>query len=168
MAFLGWHSESVPVNMKIKQVYGVAFSDDGKILIRAEKLNEKIIYSLAGGKPEPSDKDILMTLRREFVEEVNTILKDEILYVGYQDVDEEDGSEIYAQVRMTAVIDLIGEPLPDPDNGKIYDRYLVSPNDAIRLLDWGEIGEKLILSATEIAKNNFGLKIYNGDKITKV
>ena len=37
-----------------------------------------------GGTPEDFDKDRIATLKREFVEEANTTLKDPIYLVGYQ------------------------------------------------------------------------------------
>ena len=98
------------------------------------------------------------TLRREFAEEANTIVGNPVM-VGYQLVDEEDGSEKYAQIRMTALIESIGEPKPDPDRpGKwFYGRYLTSPSDAARLLNWGEVGVQQVLDAFEMAKKEFGI-----------
>ena len=80
-----WHAAHVPVNLPIRQVYGVLFSPDGRILLRVEKG----IYQLTGGKPEPWEplKD---TLKREALEEVNCLV-DRIHTVGYQLV--EDGEE---------------------------------------------------------------------------
>ena len=46
-----------------------------------------------------------------------------------------------AQVRMTAIIDTIGEVKPDPDNGKTYERLLTTPSRVIELLGWGEVGK---------------------------
>ncbi len=76
-------------------------------------------------------------MKREFLEEVNTTLKDGAYIVGYQQVDEEDGTPPDAQMRMTAVIDTIGQKRPGPDNGKTYGRLLISPQRAIELLNWG-------------------------------
>ncbi|MBQ8425177.1 MAG: NUDIX domain-containing protein [Clostridia bacterium] len=165
MIKLKWVTENVPSEMEIRQVYGVVFNEEGKTLIRCELKKGKKVYSLAGGTPEPFETTMEETLRREFVEEVNTTLKNEIYYIGYQEVDEDNGTPIYAQVRMTALIDEIGKLQPDPDTGDTYERLLVSPKKAIELLSWGEIGEKLIISATKLATEKFGIKPSEDDEI---
>ena len=156
---LEWVEEEVPSNLEVHQVYAVVFDENGNVLLKGEsKKDGRIVYSLAGGTPEDFDKDRIATLRREYIEEVNTTLKDPIYYIGYQYVDEENGIAPYAQVRMTAMIDNIGESKPDPDNGKTYERILVPPQKAIELLNWGGIGQKLVRKAVEVAKKKFGLK----------
>ena len=144
--------------MQIKQVYGILFSIDGRIFLMAEKLADRIKYSLPGGHPENIDKTLDETLRREVLEEVNISVKNPVI-VGYQEVDEEDGSCLYAQVRMAALIDKVGEKIPDIANGKTYDRLLVSPSKAIELLNWGEVGYSQIISAIEIAEAQFGINL---------
>lgn len=159
MLELKWFDCEVPCNLQIRQVYGVIFTEDGRTLLKVErKPNGKLTYSLAGGTPEHFDMDRNATLRRELIEEVNTTINDDILYVGYQQVSGDNDKPTYAQVRMVAMIDKIGEKLPDPDNGKIYDRLLTSPDRAIKLLDWGEIGKNIITKAVAIAEEKFGLK----------
>lgn len=160
MLELKWFDCEVPSNLQTRQVYGVIFTEDGRTLLKVEtRSNGKISYSLAGGTPESFDKDRIATLRRELVEEVNTTIKDDIYYVGYQQVSGDGDKPTYAQVRMTAMIDKIGEKLPDPDNGKTYDRLLTPPERAIELLGWGDIGKNIITNAVAIAKNKFGLKL---------
>jgi len=165
MVKLKWKTEEVPNEMEIRQVYGIVFNEEGKTLIRCELKKGKKVYSLAGGTPEPYEKTMEETLRREFVEEVNTTLKNEIYYIGYQEVDECDGTPIYAQVRMIALIEKIGKLQPDPDTGDTYERLLVSPKKAIQLLSWGEIGEKLITSATNLAKEKFNINPSEDEKV---
>ena len=46
-----WINNNVPNNLKVKQVYGVAFSDDGRILLRIEDGK----YKLTGGKPNENE-----------------------------------------------------------------------------------------------------------------
>ena len=154
MAMITWEKGEVPHGMRIRQIYGICFTQDGRVLLRIE--NGK--YKLTGGKPENDDADRNETLEREFFEEVNTVIGNPVM-VGYQLVDEENGSEKYAQIRMTALIESIGEPKPDPDRpGKwIYGRYLTSPSEAARLLNWGEVGVRQIHDAFETAKKEFGL-----------
>ena len=157
MGVFQWFREEVPEGLKVKQVYGVLFDEYGRTLVRIEDIEGKKYGGLAGGKPEAFDKDMEDTLRREAIEEVNTTLK-EIFYLGYQTVNEGNGIPVYAQVRMIALIDKIGTKLPDPDNGKTYDRILTTPENAIKILDWGEEGAKMIRDACSMAKEKFSFK----------
>ena len=163
MIKITWHNEPVPQNMKIKQVYGIVFNENGKILMRVENNNGKKNYSFGGGTPEVFDKDIEDTLRREMIEELNTTLQDKILYVGYQKIDLGDGRP-FAQVRMTALIKNIGPKQPDPDGGEIYDRVFVSPKKAITLLNWGEEGKQQIEQAFRIAKECLEIPTIDDDE----
>lgn len=160
MAKLKWYNNEVPLNLKTRQVYGVIFTKDGRTLLKVEtKKDGRTYYSLAGGTPEDYDADRIATLRRELIEEVNVTI-DNPIYVGYQEVDEENGTDTYAQVRMTAMIDNIGPIKPDPDTNETYQRLLTSPNRAIELLNWGDIGKSIIQESLQIAKNNFGLDTF--------
>ena len=163
-----WFNDDVPNNMKITQVYGIVFNNEGKVLLKYENYNGTKIYSVAGGTPEDFDKSIENTLKREFLEEINTTLKDNIIYLGYQEVDECNNEPKYAQIRMTALVENIGAKQPDPDNGKTYNRILVSPKKAIELLNWQSTGESIINRAVEIAIKNFNIDIYNGDEIVEI
>ena len=163
MATFTWHDGYVPEGMEIKQVYGLIFSRDGRLLLRVEKEEDKIKYSLAGGRPEVYDDGIEGTLRREIIEEVNITIGAPII-VGYQEVDENDGTPPFAQVRMTALIEQVGEVRPDLDNGKTYDRILVSPLKAIDLLDWGDVGSFQIKKAMCIATEQFGITKFSDKK----
>ena len=156
MAIFHWVDGNVPNNIKITQVYGIIFTKDGRVLLRKEDNK----YSLAGGKPEVGDDGIQGTLRRELIEEINVKINDPYM-VGYQLVDEEDGSSPYAQVRMTALIESIEEKKPDPATGLTYDRVLVPYYKASELLNWGDVGAKQIETAFFVAKKNF-----NFSKIT--
>lgn len=151
---LSWHEKEVPSNLKIRQVYGVLFTNDKRILLMKKMIDNKPFYSLSGGTPESYDENLVATLRRELVEEINTTIEDPI-YLGYQEVDFENGTEPFAQVRMVAKIRTIGEPLPDPDSGITYDRILTPPKFAGKTLNWGEIGNRIIEIATIVAEENF-------------
>ena len=74
MAVFTWHNGIVPEGMKVTQVYGLVFTKDGRLLLRVERKEGRIKYSLAGGKPEADDGGREGTLKREFLEEVNTTL----------------------------------------------------------------------------------------------
>ena len=156
MAKIVWVSGKVPDGMEIRQVYGIIMDRTGRVMLRAEKKPDRIRYSLGGGRPEPYDTGIEDTCRRELLEEVNTEIEKPV-YIGYQLVDDEDGTPEYAQVRMAALIRNIGKKQPDPDNGKIYDRLMVTPERAAALLQWGETGYEQIMRARDIVYMQYGI-----------
>lgn len=159
-----WFEEDVPEGIEVRQIYAVVFNKIGEVLLKqGNREGNMNYYAIAGGTPENYDKDLLETLRREYIEEMNTTILDPVYYLGYQLVDEENGAPPYAQIRMTAMIDKIGESLPDPDCGVKYGRVFVSPEKAIKLLNWGDIGTRIIQKSVEIAEEKFGLKTSNRD-----
>lgn len=160
MVKITWHNGAVPEGMKIKQVYGLLFTEDGRFLVRIENKPKGKVYTLAGGTPEKFDKNEEATLRRELLEEVNTTIKKPLL-VGCQEIDLQDGTPPFAQVRMVAIIDKIGEKLPDPDNGEIYDRLLTTYEKAIELIGWGDVLKNQVEEAVRIAKDSLDLKFLN-------
>ena len=158
MATFRWISDAVPEGMKVTQVYAVLLDANGRTMLRLEKTgNGGTRYSLAGGRPEPFDSGIEDTCRRELLEEVNTEIETPA-YIGYQLVDEENGTSAYAQVRMAALIRKIGEKRPDPDNGETYDRLLVSPEKAAALLNWGDVGTAQVMEARETIRRLYGIR----------
>lgn len=160
MLSIEWFDGEVPSGLPLRQVYGVIFTEDGRMLLKVDlKPNGKKVYALAGGTPEDYDTDRVATLVRELKEEVNTSIKSNVELVGYQLITGDNDRPPYAQVRMTAMIDSIGEVLPDPDNGETYERLLTTPSRAIELLKWGDVGERLINRAVEIAKEKFNLQL---------
>lgn len=62
---------------------------------------------------------------------------------------------------MVALIKEIGEKLPDPDNGEIYERLLTTPEKAIDYINWGEVGKKQILEAKRLAQEKLGLSEFS-------
>jgi 8-oxo-dGTP pyrophosphatase MutT (NUDIX family) len=108
----------VPEDLPVRQVYGIAFSNDGRILLRIEDGK----YKLTGGRPE-SGESFEETLLREYVEELNVNLV-EAHYLGYLLV-EEDGNK-YAQVRMIARIKDILENHIDIATEKSMEESLLS------------------------------------------
>lgn len=158
MAQYYWRKEDVPQNLIIKQVYGVAFSDDGNILLRVEDNK----YKLTGGKPEENDNDYQETLKREYLEELNVNLED-VYYLGYLLV-EDDNNEKYAQVRMIAKIKNIGESKPDSDNGKIYKRFMSNIENVKDYLNYSDLaGNQLIDDAITMAKEKYELNFNNNE-----
>ncbi|MCQ2568879.1 MAG: NUDIX domain-containing protein [Candidatus Saccharibacteria bacterium] len=61
-----WHEAPIPNNLPITQVYGVLFTDDGRIMLRVDNS----FHGLVGGTPEPGET-YEETLHREVYEEVN-------------------------------------------------------------------------------------------------
>lgn len=101
-----------------------------------------------------------ITCRREVLEEVNTEIETPVC-IGYQQVDEENGTPAYAQVRMAALIREIGIKKPDPDNGRIYDRLMVSAEKAAELLNWGDVGTAQVMKARDTICQKYGIR-YTG------
>ena len=164
MGIFEWFDGEVPENLETRQVYGIVFSRDARVLLRVEDTVHGPVYSMGGGTPEPFDTDRVDTLRREMIEELNTTLEEPIIMVGYQEVNEPSGIPAYAQVRMTALIKEIGEAKPDPDNGKTYKRVLVPPHRAIELLNWADSGKAQIESAFKIAKAHFEFESFSNEE----
>lgn len=156
MAEIEWIEGDIPAGMEIRQVYGIILDRKGRVMLRTEERSGGIRYSLAGGRPEPWDPDMEATCRRELLEEVNTEIETPE-YIGYQLVDEEDGTPRYAQARMAALIRRIGERKPDPDNGKTYGRYMAAPERAAELLAWGETGYAQIMKARDTVYRKYGI-----------
>ncbi len=142
-----WNRCEVPDNLKVRQVYGVAFSEDGRILLRIEDGK----YKLTGGRPEDGES-YEETLKREFIEEVNIEL-DEIYYLGYLLVEEND--ERYAQVRMIGRISEINNKCVDVDTGKIYERFLVNTQNVKGYLNYEEAGNLLLDDAIDMAYKKY-------------
>ena len=140
-----WYNNYVPSNLKVRQVYGITFSNNFEILLRIEDG----IYKLTGGKPEKNES-YEETLKREYIEELNVEL-DECYYLGYLLVNE--NNEEYAQVRMIAKIKNINENHIDPTTGKIYGRKLVNTDKVKSMLNYPEeAGNLMIDKAIEMAK----------------
>ncbi|MGH3384925.1 MAG: NUDIX hydrolase [Nocardioidaceae bacterium] len=150
-----WHAEAVPAELLVRQVYGFCFDSAGRLLMRVDGSK----HSLPGGRPESGEEDDYeTTLRRECWEEVHIDL-DQPYYLGYQRVDESDGTAPYAQVRMIALIRRIAAAAPDPDNGKTYGRHLVDPAAAGDLLGWGVHGHRQAEAAARLAQHTFDLPV---------
>lgn len=150
-----WFKENVPKNLEVKQVYGIAFDDYGRIFLRIED----DAYKLTGGKPKDIYESFQDTLKREFLEEVNITLKN-VYMLGYQYVDEKNGILPYAQVRMIAKIDKVFINRPDLDNGKIYKRLLTTKDKSIEYLNYGKIGKELIEDAVSLANEKYNFSKY--------
>lgn len=150
MAKYTWVKNLVPENLEIKQVYGIVFNEKQQIFLRIDDGK----YKLTGGTPETCDRCIEDTLQREFLEEVNIKLKD-IHYLGYQQVDEDKGKQPYAQVRMIALVDEIGEEIIDVCTGKKYGRCFVNLDKVTEKLHFDASGNQQIDDAIDLAKQKY-------------
>lgn len=149
-----WVKKEVPKQLKVRQVYGVVFSEEGQILLRID--DDK--YKLTGGHPEEKDSCFEDTLKREFMEELNVELK-KIYYLGYLLV--EENSEQYVQVRMIAIIKGINKSRPDLDNGKLYQRYMANQNNVKKYLNYPDLaGNQMIDDAIKMVNEKYNFK-YN-------
>ncbi len=149
MAIYKWYKEEVPQCINIKQVYGVVFSNDGKVILRVDDNK----YKLTGGKPEKTDASLEKTLQREYLEELNIIIED-VHYLGYLLVLE--NGEQYAQVRMIAKIKEIGNSRPDTDNGKVYKRFMAKQDNVKRYLQYTDLaGNQMIDDAIKLANKKY-------------
>lgn len=149
MVNYSWNNCPVPDNLEIKQVYGVVFSNDKRVLLRVEDGK----YKLTGGKPEETES-YEETLKREYLEELNIELED-IHYLGYLLV-EENSLKPYAQVRMIGKIKMINEKRPDTDSGKEYQRFLANISSVKKYLKYkDEAGNLLIDDAIAMAKQKY-------------
>lgn len=62
MLSIEWFDGEVPSGLSVRQVYGVIFTEDGRMLLKVDlKPNGKKVYSLAGGTPEDYDTDRVAT-----------------------------------------------------------------------------------------------------------
>ena len=145
-----WIKDFVPDDLNVKQVYGIVFSDDNRILLRIEDG----AYKLTGGKPEDGET-YEQTLIREYLEEVNVELEN-CRYLGYLLVNDDNGEQ-YAQVRMIAKIKRIGEARPDVDNGKLYGRQLVPAERVKECLNYKDkAGNIMLEDAVLLAYDVYG------------
>lgn len=158
MLKITWHEGEPPKWMEVRQVYAIAFDEKGRVYLKVKYKKGKVVYGMFGGTPEHFDRDRIDTLKREFIEEANTTLKDPIYLVGHQVIEGDGDRPPYAQLRMVALVDQIGEKLPDPDNSEVYGRIFVSPKKAIQLLNWKDTGKKQIIAAYRMLKEKFKMK----------
>jgi 8-oxo-dGTP pyrophosphatase MutT (NUDIX family) len=134
MTAFAWYTDVVPADMRVTQVYGFVFASDGRVVLHTDA--EKV--SLPGGTPEGVET-CEETLIREVMEEITCTITDPV-YLGYQHVDEQDGTAPYAQLRMVARLRDVFAASPDPATGLVARRTLLHPAEAAARLGWGDLG----------------------------
>jgi 8-oxo-dGTP pyrophosphatase MutT (NUDIX family) len=153
-----WHTEPVPDQLPVRQVYGWIFDNDGRVTLWRDADH----VGLPGGRPEPSDADIVATLRREVWEEITAEITDPH-YLGYQRVDHHDRQPAFAQVRLIARLTRLHHAAPDPDTGLIKTRLAVTPHRAALALGWGEHGHQQARAAADLAFRLWSLRATTED-----
>ena len=150
-----WIKEEVPSNLIVKQVYGIVFSNDKRIILQFDDNK----YNLTGGKPL-IEETYEETLKREYIEELN-IEVDDLCYLGYLLVEEEN-IKPYAQVRLIGKIKNIYEKRPDIDNGKQYERFLSNLGNVKKYLNYdGDAGNIMIDDAINLADSKYEFDVIN-------
>ena len=143
-----WVKGEVPSDLKVTQVYGIVFSDDGRILLMLDEES----FKLTGGHPLDNES-YEETLKREFIEELNIEI-DNLEYLGYLKV--EENGNTYAQVRLIGKIKKVNENRPDTDSGKLYTRILISQDRVKSCLKYGDAGDKMLDDAINQANIKYG------------
>ncbi|MBD3209127.1 NUDIX hydrolase [Candidatus Woesearchaeota archaeon] len=137
----------------IAQSYGLCFNTDGKLLIGKCKGAHQRKWILPGGRVEQGEHPE-KTLHREVDEEVSATLR-KVDFIGVQKVEYLDiDKEAVYQLRFAAIIDEIKPLTPDPDNGELWERKFIEPEEFLEYLPWSAIGERLVQLAKEWFERN--------------
>lgn len=135
-----WHAFRRPPEwMEVRQVYAFIMDNSGSFFVQEDDGR----FNLPGGKPEVFDGDEIATLRRECLEESQVATCGEE-YLGFAEVDEEDGCSPYAQLRYLARVYRLDPVAPDPANGRTYSRRFIPLNEVPDTLGWGAIAHQQI------------------------
>lgn len=134
-------------NLPWQQVYAIG-DLDGQVPLITSLTCEKE-FNLPGGRTEPGET-IEQTIAREMVEECNMRVI-EWQPLGYQHLTEPDGKQIF-QFRVYAKLEKIDEFVNDPGGGVIKNT-LVDLNQVNSLINYGEIGERMVKLAKKYFTN---------------
>lgn len=131
---------------KIKQVYAVCIFNGKMVIVFHGKRKD---WGLVGGSLE-SGESLETCLKRENQEETNMKVLD-FKPVGYQMI--KTGDSVIYQLRYLCIVEPYGKFIGDPA-GKITEIKVIEPGSFKQYFDWGEIGDRIIKRALELAKNN--------------
>ncbi len=130
-------------NSVIHGVHSFCFYKDKMVIVS----NSRKEWTPPGGGIEPGET-YLEASTREIKEEANMkVLHQEC--IGYQDVWISDENRMVRQVRMFCKVEPYGDFESDPD-GDISEIKLIDPKDYKEYIDWGEIGDHLMIRAIEM------------------
>lgn len=131
----------------VAQCYGVCFNEKGEIAIGRNIHALSGCWVLPGGRPEKGETPE-QTLKRELLEELDITI-DKFKLLGAQKVESitEPNKEIYYQLRYAVIIKEIKPQTLDPDNGTMWERKFVRPEEVDKYLKWGVILKHLVKKA---------------------
>lgn len=128
-------------NIVLEGGHGFCFYKNKLVVVYSER---KGYWSLPGGGIEKGET-YEEALVREIREETNMkVLYSELL--GYQDIHKQN--EIVRQTRSFCIVEPFGDFINDPD-GDITKIEFINPEEFQKYIEWGDIGDYLILKATE-------------------
>lgn len=131
---------------KIKQAYAVCFFNGKMVIVFHGKRKD---WTLVGGSIEPGES-LEDCLKREIQEESNMKVID-FKPIGYQMI--KTGDNVIYQLRYMCIVEPYGEFISDPAE-KITEIKAIEPESYKQYFDWGEIGDRIVTRALELAKNN--------------
>lgn len=127
----------------IVQVQAISFIDKGHIVLYKSSRDN---YGCPGGHPE-GNETWEETLNRETHEEIAA----KVLScgpIGYIKETNLETSEIKYQLRYWSFVELLDEPINDPDDHS-RERYVFPLSEALEKLNWGEMGDRLVKLACQ-------------------
>jgi ADP-ribose pyrophosphatase YjhB (NUDIX family) len=136
--YLELYATNVEPDFLISQCQTVPFTPSGDIVL-FKHING--CNSLPGGTVEMGE-GLEAALRREVYEESACTIN-RFGLIGYIKDTNSDTSEVKYQLRYWADVELLDEPVNDPD-GKALERIIVSAEELPAVLGWGGKGDVLL------------------------
>ena len=138
----------------IMQSYAFCFNEEGKLLLGRNPHSHFGNWIIPGGTVEAGE-DPVDTLHRELLEEVDVVAGDFEL-LGVQEVtflDVKRNPEY--QLRFAVKIKELKSSTPDPDNGEVWERMFIDPDEFTKYVDWGDVGAYVSGLAKEWFEKNY-------------
>jgi len=132
----------------ITQVQVVPFVDKNNIAVYKHKDG---YFGLPGGKVKLGES-LVEALKRECMEEMQAIILKNKPIGYFKSFKKEEPNNFTYNARYVALVELIDEPIKDPD-GKAIGRKVVSASEAAATLGWGNKAEFLIKTALKQFSN---------------
>lgn len=142
-------TDSVKGYEPLTQSYGICYTKDGKLILG--KKPNRPNYNPSGGTIEKGESPE-ETLIRELDEELSLeVIKYKL--IGVQKATNLRTKETVYQVRYACLVEL-KELTPDPDNGELWERYVLDPSKCNKLLQWEDVGDFLAKKSYEMIFND--------------